>query len=181
MKRWRALLGMGILSAMLNAGCRPDLPGWKQCDDAPNCDPTLPAQPAGEKLCPTETHTCMIYVGGGWDNVLQWKGERDKAPHSCPKAAARISFRGDVIEPNSITPEYAVGCGFAEAGTCEGVVPNGDDYLCAPQIPDWPACIVANSHRRCPPDYQAQTVVGSDEATDLEWTVCCVKDQGGPD
>ena len=127
-----------------------------------------------------KTHTCNPRIGGGWDDVVMWEGLRGAQPKKCPPLAAGMSFWGGVLIPfdkQSVPPpEYAVGCGYAEPGACEDEL----EEVCAPNIPDWRACVVANSRRECPPDYEAQSIVASDEATDLDWTVCCIRDPKDP-
>jgi hypothetical protein len=190
MTRWGAFLWLAVAGLGLTAGCDDDVLG---CDD---CSPVEQVQ---EKICDLKTHVCVPRVGGGWDGVILWEGDEDNAPDKCPEVTTNISFWGEEVLPPNMPPntpaQTLVGCGFIEDGICEAHPDFDDDahpefdeeedldgihYICAPRVEGWNACIVANSPRGCPPAYTAQTIVGSDSAGDLEWTVCCVGDAEGP-
>jgi hypothetical protein len=168
---WLAVAGLG-----LTAGCN---------NNAGKCYECSPAEPVEQvKVCDLKTHVCVPRVGGGWDGVLKWEGDEDNAPDRCPEVTTNISFWGDEVLPPNMPPntpaQTLVGCGFIEDGICDGH-PDDDEedldevhFICAPRVEGWNACIVANSPRDCPPAYTAQTIVGSDTAGDLEWTVCCL-------
>jgi hypothetical protein len=163
----------------LLTGCAEDL-GKLGCDGV-DCEPIAQTQ---DKLCPFDTHICQPRVGGGWDNVVRWKGDKNSAPDVCPKLASNISFWGNEVLPPEMPrdrlPAFVLGCGFEEPGECEEDPETGADFLCAPNVPNWPACVVANSERACPPAYTAQTLVGSDAPDDTQWTVCCDATRVGP-
>jgi hypothetical protein len=167
---WILALAMVLAAA---TGCEHSAGDW--CGHVPGA--CAPAAQAQEPLCPLDTHVCVPYVGGGWDNVLRWEGDKTEAPDRCPQGASHVSFWGQAMatpKPGSVALSlYVVGCGFTEPGTCEGVSDHGANEVCAPAVADWPACIVANSPRECPSPYSAQTVVGSDAPGDEPWTVCC--------
>lgn len=179
MKRWSVLLCLVLWSVGFLLGCVQDT-AYKDVCGPDGCDPQEgPTPQIEEKHCPIETHSCVPRVGGGWDPVVRWEGLLGTQPDRCPELAAGMSFWGHVLLPvNSGIPypQYAIGCGFAEPAACE----NDLEQICAPAIPDWPACIVANSHRECPPDYRARTIVGSEDADDLAWTVCCTAEPTRP-
>jgi hypothetical protein len=178
MARWSAFLWLAVTCLGLTAGCS------NYGDICPDCSPDEPVEQVQEKVCDLETHVCVPRVGGGWDGVLQWKGHKKQAPEQCPEAATNISFWGEEVLPPNMPPgipaQTVVGCGFIEDGICEsepdllGGTWDETHFICAPHLEDWHACIVANSTRGCPPAYAAQTIVGSDTAGDLEWTVCCL-------
>lgn len=173
MNRWSAWFLVGIASGGLTTSCEVEADSADDCEDGA-CEPTAVTQ---AKLCPMDTHVCVPRVGGGWDFAVRWKGDKASAPDTCPAAAANISFWGNEVLPAGMPPgalpAFVVGCGFKDDASCEDEQDDGSDFVCAPNVRDWPACVVANSARSCPPTYQAQTIVGSDLPEDVQWTVCC--------
>jgi hypothetical protein len=184
MARWSAFLWLAVAGLGLITGCENTFDGCYGCsqDEA--------VEQVQVKVCDLETHVCVPRVGGGWDGVILWEGDEDNAPDKCPEVTTNISFWGEEVLPPNMPPntpaQTLVGCGFIEDGVCEsdpdylGDPWDETHFICAPNVEGWDACIVANSTRVCPPSYTAQTIVGSDIAGDVEWTVCCRGGEDGP-